>query len=61
MCIEDLDIPQHKIIESAQRIIDRANEESRRHGHTQLTNEPLLLATRTAHASQVGEGHAHRR
>jgi hypothetical protein len=42
--VEDLDVPQNKISESAQRIIDRAIEESRRHGHGQLTNEHLLLA-----------------
>jgi ATP-dependent Clp protease ATP-binding subunit ClpA len=42
--VEDLDIAQNKISESAQRIIDRAIEESRRHGHAQLTGEHLFLA-----------------
>jgi len=42
--VEDLDIPQNKISEPAQRIIDRAIEESRRHGHALLTSEHLLLA-----------------
>lgn len=43
MYVEELDIPRHKIGESAQRIIDRAVEESRRHGHV-LTSEHLFLA-----------------
>jgi ATP-dependent Clp protease ATP-binding subunit ClpA len=42
--VEDLDIPQNKISEPAQRIIDRAIEESRRHGHALLTSAHLLLA-----------------
>ena len=44
MYIDDLDIPPTKIGEPAQRIIDRAIEESRRHGHALLTSEHLFLA-----------------
>jgi ATP-dependent Clp protease ATP-binding subunit ClpC len=42
--VEDLEIPQNKMSESAQRIVDRAVEESRRRDHTLLMNEHLLLA-----------------
>jgi ATP-dependent Clp protease ATP-binding subunit ClpA len=44
MYVDDLDIPPNKLGEPAQRIIDRAIEESRRHGHALLTSEHLLLA-----------------
>jgi ATP-dependent Clp protease ATP-binding subunit ClpA len=42
--VEDLDISPSKIGETAQRIIDRAIEESRRREHALLTNEHLFLA-----------------
>ena len=42
--VEDLDIAPTKIGETAQRIIDRALEESRRREHALLTNEHLFLA-----------------
>jgi ATP-dependent Clp protease ATP-binding subunit ClpA len=44
MYVEDLEIPRNRISDAAQRIIDRAVEESRRHGHTLLTSEHLLVA-----------------
>ena len=44
MHVEDLEISQSKIGETAQRIIDRAIEEARRHEHALLTNEHLFLA-----------------
>ena len=44
MHVEDLDISPTKIGETAQRIIDRAIEESRRREHALLTNEHLFLA-----------------
>ncbi len=44
MHVEDLDISPSKIGETAQRIIDRAIEESRRREHALLTNEHLFLA-----------------
>jgi len=42
--VEDLDISPSKIGESAQRIVDRAIEESRRREHPLLTNEHIFLA-----------------
>jgi len=42
--VEDLDISPSKVAETAQRIIDRAIEESRRREHALLTNEHLFLA-----------------
>ena len=45
MYADALDIPRNKIGEPAQRIIDRAVEELRRHGHTVLRGEHLLLAS----------------
>src|SRR5206468_5358663 len=44
MHVEDLDISPSKIGETAQRIVDRAIEESRRREHALLTNEHLFLA-----------------
>jgi ATP-dependent Clp protease ATP-binding subunit ClpA len=41
--VEDFDIAQNKIAESAQRVVDRAVEESRRRDHALLTNEHLFL------------------
>jgi ATP-dependent Clp protease ATP-binding subunit ClpA len=42
--VDDLDISPSKIGETAQRIIDRALEESRRRQHALLTNEHIFLA-----------------
>ena len=42
--MEDLDIAPNKIGESAQRIVDRAVEESRRRDHAVLGNEHIFLA-----------------
>jgi ATP-dependent Clp protease ATP-binding subunit ClpA len=42
--VDDLDISPSKIGETAQRIIDRALEEARRHEHALLTNEHIFLA-----------------
>jgi ATP-dependent Clp protease ATP-binding subunit ClpC len=42
--VEDFDISQNKMAESAQRVVDRAVEESRRRDHTALTNEHIFLA-----------------
>ncbi len=41
--MEDFDIAQSKIGESAQRVIDRAIEESRRRDHAFITNEHIFL------------------
>jgi len=42
--VDDFDIAQSKIGESAQRVVDRAIEESRRRDHALLTNEHVFLA-----------------
>ena len=42
--VEDFDIPQNKLAESAERVVDRALEEARRREHALLTNEHLCLA-----------------
>ena len=42
--MEDFDIGQNKMAESAQRVVDRAVEESRRREHSLLTNEHVFLA-----------------
>ncbi len=42
--MEDFDIAQGKIGESAQRVVDRAIEESRRRDHALITNEHIFLA-----------------
>ncbi|MEO6212316.1 MAG: Clp protease N-terminal domain-containing protein, partial [Vicinamibacterales bacterium] len=41
--MEDFDIPQSKLAESAERVIDRALDEARRRGHALLTNEHVCL------------------
>src|SRR6187402_134336 len=42
--VDDFDIAQSKIGESAQRVVDRATEEARRRDHALLTNEHIFLA-----------------
>ena len=42
--VDDFDIAQSKIGESAQRVVDRAIEESRRRDNALLTNEHIFLA-----------------
>src|SRR5687767_124211 len=42
--VDDFDIAQSKIGESAQRVVDRAVEETRRRDHALLTNEHIFLA-----------------
>jgi ATP-dependent Clp protease ATP-binding subunit ClpA len=42
--VEDLDIPQNRLAESAERVIDRAVEEAHRREHALLTNEHICLA-----------------
>src|SRR5215218_8886617 len=42
--VDDFDIAQSKIGESAQRVVDRAVEEARRREHALLTNEHIFLA-----------------
>jgi ATP-dependent Clp protease ATP-binding subunit ClpA len=42
--VEDFDIPQNKLADSAERVVDRALDEARRREHALLTNEHLCLA-----------------
>ncbi len=42
--MDDIDIPQNKLAESAERVVDRALDEARRREHAQLTNEHVCLA-----------------
>jgi ATP-dependent Clp protease ATP-binding subunit ClpA len=42
--VEDLDIPQNRLAESAERVIDRSVEEAHRREHGLLTNEHICLA-----------------
>ncbi len=42
--MEDFDIPQNKLAETAERVVDRALEDARRRDHALLTNEHLCLA-----------------
>jgi ATP-dependent Clp protease ATP-binding subunit ClpA len=41
--VEDFDIPQNKLAESAERVVDRALEEARRRDHALVTNEHVCL------------------
>ena len=41
--MEDFDIPQNKLAESAERVVDRALDEARRRDHALLTNEHVCL------------------
>jgi ATP-dependent Clp protease ATP-binding subunit ClpA len=42
--VEDFDIPQTKLAESADRVVERALDEARRREHALLTNEHICLA-----------------
>ena len=42
--MEDFDIPQNKLAESADRVVDRALDEARRRDHALVTNEHVCLA-----------------
>jgi ATP-dependent Clp protease ATP-binding subunit ClpA len=42
--VEDFDIPQNKLSDSAERVVDRALDEARRREHALLTNEHVCLA-----------------
>ena len=53
--MEDFDIPQNKLAESAERVVDRALEEARRRDHGILTNEHLCLAFAQIEWDMFGE------
>ncbi|MEO7271232.1 MAG: ATP-dependent Clp protease ATP-binding subunit, partial [Vicinamibacterales bacterium] len=42
--MDDFEIPQSKLAESAERVVERARDEARRREHVHLTNEHLCLA-----------------
>jgi ATP-dependent Clp protease ATP-binding subunit ClpC len=42
--VDDFDIPQNKLADSAERVVDRALDEARRRDHALLTNEHVCLA-----------------
>ena len=42
--MEEFDIPQNKLADSAERVVDRALDEARRREHALLTNEHVCLA-----------------
>jgi ATP-dependent Clp protease ATP-binding subunit ClpA len=42
--VEDFDIPQSKLADSAERVVDRALDEARRREHALMTNEHVCLA-----------------
>ena len=56
--MDDFDIAQSKIGESAQRVVDRAVEESRRRDHALVTNEHLFLAFAQVEWDTFSAGHA---
>ncbi|CAN5680012.1 ATP-dependent Clp protease ATP-binding subunit [soil metagenome] len=53
--VEDFDIPQNKLAESAERVVDRALDEARRREHALLTNEHLCLAFAQVEWDMFGE------
>ncbi|HYT76334.1 MAG TPA: ATP-dependent Clp protease ATP-binding subunit [Vicinamibacterales bacterium] len=53
--MEDFDIPQNKLAESAERVVDRALEEARRREHALLTNEHVCLAFAQAEWDMFGQ------
>ena len=54
MFVKDLDIPLHHISDAGQRLFDRAADEARRRGHTELLPAHLLLAFIANEASLFG-------
>jgi ATP-dependent Clp protease ATP-binding subunit ClpA len=42
--VEEFDVPQNKLAESAERVVERALEDARRREHALLTNEHVCLA-----------------
>ncbi len=53
--MEDFDIPQNKLAESAERVVDRALDEARRREHALLTNEHVCLAFAQAEWDMFGQ------
>src|SRR3954467_1740656 len=53
--VEDFDIPQNKLADSAERVVDRALDEARRREHALLTNEHVCLAFAQAEWDMFGQ------
>ena len=53
--MEDFDIPQNKLADSAERVVDRALDEARRREHALLTNEHVCLAFAQAEWDMFGQ------
>jgi ATP-dependent Clp protease ATP-binding subunit ClpA len=53
--VDDFDIPQNKMAESAERVVDRALDEARRREHALLTNEHVCLAFAQVEWDMFGE------
>src|SRR6266566_501274 len=53
--VEDFDIPQSKLADSAERVVDRALDEARRREHALLTNEHVCLAFAQAEWDMFGQ------
>jgi ATP-dependent Clp protease ATP-binding subunit ClpA len=51
----DLDIPQNRLAESAERVVDRAIDEARRREHALLTNEHVCVAFAQAEWDLFGQ------
>jgi len=52
---DDFDIPQSKLADSAERVVDRALDEARRREHALLTNEHVCLAFAQAEWDTFGQ------
>jgi ATP-dependent Clp protease ATP-binding subunit ClpA len=52
---DDFDIPQSKLAESAERVVDRSLEDARRRNHALLTNEHVCLAFAQSEWDMFGE------
>jgi ATP-dependent Clp protease ATP-binding subunit ClpC len=53
--VEDFDIPQNKLADSAERVVDRALDEARRREHALLTNEHVCIAFAQAEWDMFGQ------
>ena len=53
--MEDFDIPQSKLADSAERVVDRALDEARRREHALLTNEHVCVAFARAEWDMFGQ------
>src|SRR3954467_12294459 len=53
--VEDFDIPQNKLADSAERVVDRGLDEARRREHALLTNEHVCLAFAQAEWDMFGQ------